>query len=174
MLPSLGFQEILLIGILALVIIGPKDLPLMLRKLGRWTAKLRGMAQEFRTGFDELARQAELDELKKEVEALRRSTNLSSLANEISKPLPTLEDYAGVNKPAAAASAHLPLDGGGVTSAASDGGGAHAEGGEGASEGSSGNDSGPHPLSPPRNKSGGDSSPIEGEREDSPLVRSAP
>ncbi len=99
MLPSLGFQEILLIGVLALVVIGPKDLPLMLRKLGRWTAKLRGMAQEFRTGFDELARQAELDELKKEVDALRRSTNLSSLAHELTKPLPTLEDYAGVSKP---------------------------------------------------------------------------
>lgn len=101
MLPSLGFQEILILGILALVVIGPKDLPLMLRKLGRWTARLRGMAQEFRTGFDELARQAELDELKREVEALRRTTNLNSLANEITKPLPTLEDYAGVSKPAA-------------------------------------------------------------------------
>jgi sec-independent protein translocase protein TatB len=75
MLPSLGFSEMVLIGILALVVVGPKDLPLMLRKLGRWTAKLRGMAQEFRTGFDELARQAELDELKKEVDALRRATS---------------------------------------------------------------------------------------------------
>jgi len=75
MLPSLGFQEIVLLGVLALVVVGPKDLPLMLRKLGRWTAKLRGMAQEFRTGFDELARQAELDELKREVDALRRTTS---------------------------------------------------------------------------------------------------
>jgi sec-independent protein translocase protein TatB len=99
MLPSLGFNEILILGVLALVVIGPKDLPLMLRKLGRWTAKLRGMAQEFRTGFDELARQAELDELKKEVDALRRTTNLQSLASDITKPLPTLEDYAGVSKP---------------------------------------------------------------------------
>lgn len=98
MLPSLGFNEILILGVLALVVIGPKDLPLLLRKLGRWTAKLRGMAQEFRTGFDELARQAELDELKREVEALRRTTNLNSLANEITKPLPTLEDYAGLRK----------------------------------------------------------------------------
>jgi sec-independent protein translocase protein TatB len=105
MLPSLGFNEILIIGVLALVVIGPKDLPLLLRKLGRWTARLRGMAQEFRTGFDELARQAELDELKREVEALRRTTNLNSLANEITKPLPTLEDYAGVSKPAAKPSA---------------------------------------------------------------------
>ncbi|MBY0563768.1 MAG: Sec-independent protein translocase protein TatB [Hyphomonadaceae bacterium] len=99
MLPSLGFQEIILLGVLALVVIGPKDLPLMLRKLGRWTARLRGMAQEFRTGFDELARQAELDELKREVEALRQTTNLNSLANDITKALPTLEDYAGVSKP---------------------------------------------------------------------------
>ena len=99
MLPSLGFSEILILGILALVVVGPKDLPLLLRKLGRWTAKLRGMAQEFRTGMDELARQAELDELRKEVDALRRTTNLSSLANEIQRPLPTLEDYAGVANP---------------------------------------------------------------------------
>ncbi len=100
MLPSLGFSEIVLLGILALVVVGPKDLPLLLRKIGRWTAKLRGMAQEFRTGFDELARQAELDELRREVDALRRTTNMSSITNELQKPLPTLEDYAGVSPPA--------------------------------------------------------------------------
>jgi sec-independent protein translocase protein TatB len=96
MLPSLGFNEIIILGILALVVVGPKDLPLLFRKLGRWTAKLRGMAQEFRTGFDELARQAELDELKKEVDALRRTTSLQEIRSELSKPLPTLEDYAGI------------------------------------------------------------------------------
>ena len=99
MLPSLGFSEILLLGILALVVVGPKDLPLLLRKLGRWTAKLRGMAQEFRTGMDELARQAELDELRKEVDALRRTTDLRSIASDMQKPLPTLESYAGVSPP---------------------------------------------------------------------------
>jgi sec-independent protein translocase protein TatB len=100
MLPSLGFNEIIILGILALVVVGPKDLPLLFRKLGKWTAKLRGMAQEFRTGFDELARQAELDELRREVDALRRTTSLQEVAREISKPLPTLEDYAGISKPA--------------------------------------------------------------------------
>jgi sec-independent protein translocase protein TatB len=99
MLPSLGFNEILILGILALVVVGPKDLPLLFRKLGKWTAKLRGMAQEFRTGFDELARQAELDELKREVEALRRTTSLQDVTRELTKPLPTLEDYAGISKP---------------------------------------------------------------------------
>jgi sec-independent protein translocase protein TatB len=99
MLPSLGFNEIIILGILALVVVGPKDLPLLFRKLGKWTAKLRGMAQEFRTGFDELARQAELDELKREVEALRRTTDINSIARDLTKPLPTLEDYAGLTKP---------------------------------------------------------------------------
>lgn len=96
MLPSLGFNEIIILGILALVVVGPKDLPLLFRKLGQWTAKLRGMAQEFRTGFDELARQAELDELKREVDALRRTTSLQDIRSELTKPLPTLEDYAGI------------------------------------------------------------------------------
>ena len=90
MLPSLGFQELLLLGVLALVVVGPKDLPLMLRKLGRWTARLRSMAQEFRSGMDELARQAELDELKKEVQALRADRTFSDLHNEITAPLPTI------------------------------------------------------------------------------------
>lgn len=98
MLPSLGFNEIVILGILALVVVGPKDLPLLFRKIGRWTAKLRGMAQEFRTGFDELARQAELDELKREVEALRKTTSLQEIRSELTKPLPTLEDYAGIPK----------------------------------------------------------------------------
>jgi sec-independent protein translocase protein TatB len=87
MLPSLGFQEIVLLCVIALIVVGPKDLPLLLRKLGRWTAKLRAMANEFRTGMDELARQAELDELKKEVDALRRNSVLSDLDREIRKPI---------------------------------------------------------------------------------------
>ena len=109
MLPSLGFNEIVILGILALVVVGPKDLPLLFRKLGQWTAKLRGMAQEFRTGFDELARQAELDELKKEVDALRRTTSLQEIRSELNKPLPTLEDYAGIkSQPAIPTPPHIP------------------------------------------------------------------
>jgi sec-independent protein translocase protein TatB len=72
MLPGVGLSEVILLGVIALLVVGPKDLPLMMRKLGRWMARLRAMANEFRAGFDELARQAELDELKREVEALRR------------------------------------------------------------------------------------------------------
>ena len=81
-LPSLGFQEIVLLASLLWLSSGPKDLPLLLRKLGRWMARLRGMANEFRSGFDELARQAELDELKKEVDALRRHSSFSDITRD--------------------------------------------------------------------------------------------
>ena len=99
MVPGLSLEHIVILGIIALVVVGPKDLPLLLRKLGMWTARLRGMAQEFRSGFDELARQAELDELKREVQSLRQTTNLASLGKEMSKPLGTLESYAGLSPP---------------------------------------------------------------------------
>ncbi|MFZ2030449.1 MAG: Sec-independent protein translocase protein TatB [Vitreimonas sp.] len=99
MVPGLSLEHIVILGIIALVVVGPKDLPLLLRKLGQWTARLRGMAQEFRTGFDELARQAELDELKREVQSLRQTTSLASLGNEMSKPLGTLESYSGLSPP---------------------------------------------------------------------------
>jgi sec-independent protein translocase protein TatB len=72
MLPEVGGLEWLIIAIVALIVVGPKDLPVMMRRLGEFLAKLRNMASEFRASFDEMARQSELDDLRKEVEAMRR------------------------------------------------------------------------------------------------------
>lgn len=72
MLPEVGATEYLVIAIVALIVIGPKDLPILMRRMGQFVAKLRGMASEFRSSFDEMARQSELDDLRKEVEAMRR------------------------------------------------------------------------------------------------------
>lgn len=72
--PGIGGFEYLIIALVALLVVGPERLPLMLRKLGQWVAKARRMANEFRSSFDEMARQSELDELRKEVEALRRGS----------------------------------------------------------------------------------------------------
>ncbi|HEY0646378.1 Sec-independent protein translocase protein TatB [Phenylobacterium sp.] len=72
MLPEVGMTELIVIAIVALIVVGPKDLPILLRRFGQFMAKLRGMASEFRASFDEMARQSELDELRKEVEAMRR------------------------------------------------------------------------------------------------------
>ncbi len=65
------FLEIMVIGALALIVVGPKDLPILMRRVGQFVGRMRGMAAEFRASFEELARQSELDELRREVEALR-------------------------------------------------------------------------------------------------------
>ena len=71
MLPEAGAFELVFLAMVALIVVGPKDLPVLLRKVGQFTAKMRGLASEFRSSFDEMARQSELDDLRKEVEALR-------------------------------------------------------------------------------------------------------
>lgn len=71
MLPDVGATELMLIAAVALIVVGPKDLPVLMRKVGQFLARMRGMASEFRASFDEMARQSELDELRKEVQALR-------------------------------------------------------------------------------------------------------
>jgi sec-independent protein translocase protein TatB len=55
--------ELLLVAIVALVVIGPKDLPLALRVLGRWVGKARAVSRQFRAGFDDMIREAELKEM---------------------------------------------------------------------------------------------------------------
>ena len=68
---GVGTGELLVIATIALIVVGPEDLPLMLHKVERFTARMRGMASEFRASFDEMARQTELDELRKEIESLK-------------------------------------------------------------------------------------------------------
>src|SRR5271156_2252240 len=77
MFPEGRLFDFLIVGAVALIVVGPKDLPLLMRKVGQFMAKMRGMAAEFRASFDELARQSELDELRKEVEALRTGASLT-------------------------------------------------------------------------------------------------
>jgi sec-independent protein translocase protein TatB len=57
--------ELLLVAIVALVVIGPKDLPRVLRTVGQWVGKARGVARQFRSGFDEMIREAELADMEK-------------------------------------------------------------------------------------------------------------
>lgn len=58
--------ELLLVGIVALVVIGPKDLPKAMRFVGYWVGRARGVARQFRAGFDAMVREAELAELQKQ------------------------------------------------------------------------------------------------------------
>lgn len=62
---DIASSELLLVALVALVVIGPKDLPKAMRFVGHWVGKARGMARHFRSGFDEMVRQAELEEMEK-------------------------------------------------------------------------------------------------------------
>ncbi len=57
--------ELLLVAVVALVVIGPKDLPKAMRIVGQWVGKARGMARHFRSGFDTMMRESELADMEK-------------------------------------------------------------------------------------------------------------
>ena len=95
--PGIGGLEILVIGLLAILVVGPKDLPLLMRKVGKAMGKARAMANEFRSSFDEMARQSELDELRKEVEALRTGQGMVPLGAEAEAAFRDISD--DLNRP---------------------------------------------------------------------------
>ena len=78
MFPEGRILEFIIVAAVALIVVGPKDLPMLMRKVGEFLARMRAMAAEFRASFDEMARQSELDELRREVEALRTQRPLEA------------------------------------------------------------------------------------------------
>tara|TARA_R110000824_G_scaffold155226_1_gene327573 strand:- start:129755 stop:130126 length:372 start_codon:yes stop_codon:yes gene_type:complete len=81
---DLGWSELLLVAVLAIVFIGPKDLPRVMRTLGQYVGKMRAMAREFQNSFEDLARESELEELRQQVADLR-NTAMKPLANPLAE-----------------------------------------------------------------------------------------
>jgi sec-independent protein translocase protein TatB len=69
---DLGWSEMAIIMLVALVVIGPKDLPRVARTIGQWTGKARALARDFQRSLDDMAREAELDEIKKSIDKAGR------------------------------------------------------------------------------------------------------
>ena len=116
---DVGWGELLVIGIVALVVIGPKELPALLRTFGQGMAKVRRMASEFQGQFQEAMREAELADLKKEAEKLAESATSANPLNQIEKigddlqkaietPSATPGEGAGQMPPIAAAAPVVP------------------------------------------------------------------
>ncbi len=87
MFPDLSWSHMLLVLVIALVVVGPKDLPKLMRQMGQWTAKARNMADQFRRSFDEMARQSELDELRKELDELRNARPLAGVEQQLNEAM---------------------------------------------------------------------------------------
>jgi sec-independent protein translocase protein TatB len=105
---DIGWSELLVIGVVALIAIGPKELPGVLRMVGQWMGKARRMAAEFQGQFQEAMREAEMADLKKSFDEVREAASgfsptgmISSLQRDVDKAL----DIEGVDKPAAASDA---------------------------------------------------------------------
>jgi len=72
LLPGVGFFELVLVGVIALVVVGPKDLPRLMRLAGRLVGQARRMASEFTAAFNQMARETEMEEMRREIDALKK------------------------------------------------------------------------------------------------------
>jgi sec-independent protein translocase protein TatB len=90
-----SWSHIVILLVVALVVVGPKDLPRLMHMAGKWAGKARAMANEFRKSFDEMARQAELDELRKEIEDLKKNNPISDITNSVAEMQTAINEPAG-------------------------------------------------------------------------------
>lgn len=74
LVPQLGLPELLVLAILVLLVVGPNDLPKFLNGAGKMVGKMRRLADEFRAGLRQMAREAEIEEMRREIEELKNST----------------------------------------------------------------------------------------------------
>lgn len=95
---DIGWTEMLVVGSLALIVVGPKDLPKMLRTFGQYVGKARGMAREFQRSMDDAAREADISDMKEMREAAQQLRNLNRPFDVAAAPRKTA---ASVAKPAA-------------------------------------------------------------------------
>jgi sec-independent protein translocase protein TatB len=80
---DIGWSEMGLILMVALIVIGPKDLPRLARQIGRWSCKARAMAREFQRSLDDMAREAELQDIKTEINKLTRTDLRSEIERTV-------------------------------------------------------------------------------------------
>ncbi len=92
---DISWSELLVIVVVAVVVVGPKDLPRLMRTAGQWAGRARTMADQFRRSFDDMARQTELDELRREVQKLKDAPLTAKDYEDLGipeNPLPSITD----------------------------------------------------------------------------------
>lgn len=97
---DIGWSELLVIGIVALIVIGPKDLPRLFNTLGRFTAKARAMAREFQRAMDEAARESGVQEASADMKAMLSKKSLG--LDKVEAAARKFESWDPLKKPPAA------------------------------------------------------------------------
>ena len=92
---GIGYTELVVIAIAAIIVIGPKDLPRVLRALGKTMGKLRGMAREFQGHLDDAMRESGLDEVKKDLQSLNKIDPMAAAKTEVKKQDDDFKKYFG-------------------------------------------------------------------------------
>ncbi len=92
LVPQFGLMELLLIAVVALIVVGPKDLPKLMRSAGKFVAKAKAMAGEFTAAFDQMARETEMDDLRQEIETLKKENVFSKTKKELDESLAPIKD----------------------------------------------------------------------------------
>jgi sec-independent protein translocase protein TatB len=89
---GIGYTELMVIALVAVIVIGPKDLPKVLRAFGRTMQKVRGMAREFQGHLDQAMREAGVDDIKKEISNLKTMNPVEDVKNSIAaaNPIPAV------------------------------------------------------------------------------------
>jgi len=100
---DISWSELLILGIVTLVFVGPKELPVFMRTIGRYAGVARRHANEFKAQFDAAMREAELDSMRKEVEQMQNSIN-----SEIMKAKSSVDEASSATKIEASATAPEP------------------------------------------------------------------
>jgi sec-independent protein translocase protein TatB len=91
---DIGWTEILIIAVVAIIIVGPKELPRMLRTLGRYAGQLRRTAGEFRSQFDDAIRDSELDELRSTLQDTSDLNPINQIRDSITDSMAPLKESA--------------------------------------------------------------------------------
>lgn len=92
LVPQFGFLELILIAVVALIVVGPRDLPRLMRQAGRMAAKARSMASEFTAAFDQMARETEMEELRKEIDALKNDNVVTKAKRELDEAVKPIDE----------------------------------------------------------------------------------
>ena len=72
MLPSIGFMEMMVLALLAIIVVGPRDLPRLMRTMGQWMAQVRAMGNEFKSAFDDMDADGEVAAIRREIAELKK------------------------------------------------------------------------------------------------------